>query len=176
MHHAGYDPGDIDALDVLRFRHGPSGLTLAGLVMLALTSLVMAMFALSPTAPPAAVLAGPEAQARALAAASRLATWIAAGSAVAFVFLIRVRESVFDFTAQTLTLTDTRAFVLRHRRTWPFDALTRMRRHRRYTGTTYVYLLRVHVARGGSVLLGPWGVDPGLGHLVRRVTGQAGEA
>jgi hypothetical protein len=75
-----------------------------------LAALMGVMLALWPTAPPAASLAGPEAEALALAGQRRGAILMAVVAAAVFILLIRIRTATFDFKAQTLRIENRGAF------------------------------------------------------------------
>ncbi len=144
-------------------------ITIGALMLLGLVVLMGVLFAMFPTPPPEASIAGPEAEARAMAAQSRLAAATAGLCAVLLLLLTRFRTATFDFNARTLRIQDVRALIIWTSRTIPFSDIKEAEIHSRLIGTYLGWVLRIHRRSGGSVLLGPWAPDPGLPILAARL-------
>jgi len=156
---------------IVTFRKGPGMITYGFIMILALAAIMGVLLAIWPSVPPAAILAGPEAEAAAFAAQRRAAIILAVSSAVIVLFLIHRRTATFDFNARSLRVEDSRAFFLNRDRTFSFSEIARMERIERLLGTYEGWMLRIYLKQGESLLFGPWAPDPGLLRLIQRVMG-----
>ncbi len=156
---------------VVTFTKGPGMITYSFMMIVALAAIAGVMKAIWPTVPPEAILAGPEAEARAFAGQRRGAIILACVSTLLVFFLTHIRIATFDFAARTLRIEDSRAFVFNTDRTVPFSQIESMRRHKRLLYSYEGWMLRIKLKGGRSLLLGPWAPDPGLLRLIQRVMG-----